>query len=542
MFEKYTEAARKVIFFARYEASQLGGEYIDTEHLLLGVIRSDPPLARRVLKGPQQVRSIREQVERQFSQRDKTSVGSDFPLTKTSRSVLTRAAKEAELAKDHHISTEHLFLALILEQECNASKILISNGVTAAQLKREMTNSEPVNPPGARPVLVPSVKHDTARNDAQYSDLTLDAREGKLSPLIGRERELESIVRILSRRNRCNPVLIGEPGVGKDALVRGLAQKIADGDVPASLDGRRVIAMDATALLLSADDDGLPSVATQSSVILYIHGLFDLPGKGAGWSILEATRALEPRLSRGGLLCIATGTAAGYRMTMEKADALARHFEAVAVPPPDEEETVRIATGVKQRYEKFHAVTITDEAVDAAISASRWFLRHRQLPDRVIDLIDEAAASVKLRCEREPPAIAEINKRRRAIVRQMEQAIVGHEFEKARLFSAEERKEREEMERLRGAFIHEPPDPIVTAQDIVETVAARANVTPEAVRSAMAMKNAELIANELASRIPSGGRELAEALVTHLAGCSAEEAEQLCEAIRATKSKIDRLE
>ena len=157
----------------------------------------------------------------------------------------------------------------------------------------------------------------------------------------------------------------------------------------------------------------------------------------------------------------------------------------------------------------------------------------------VIDLLDAAAAKVKLRCEREPPAIAEINKRRRTIVRQMEQAIVAHEFEKARLFSAAERKEREEVERLRGAFIHEPPDPVVTAEDIVETVAARANVMPEAVRSAMRMKNAELIASELASRIPSGGRELAEALVTHLAGCSAEETEQLCNAIRAAKARIE---
>jgi ATP-dependent Clp protease ATP-binding subunit ClpC len=548
MFEKYTETARKVIFFARYEASQLGGEFVDTEHLLLGVLRGDPPLARRVLKDPRQIESIRKQVEKQFSQGDQTSVSGDFPLTKDSKTVMTRAAKEAELAKDQHVSTEHLFLALILEQECNASKILIANGVTAVQVKHEMTNFEPANPPEAGPVLVPAVRRAVPRTAAQYIDLTQDAGDGKLSPLIGRERELESIVRILLRRTRCNPVLIGEPGVGKDALVRGLARKIAHGDVPVSLDGRRVIAIDATALLLSAHDESLPSIATATGTILYIHGLFDLsglcdvPGRGAGWSILEATRMLEPHLSRGGLLCIATGTAAGYRMTMEKAEALARHFEAVAVPPPDEEETVLIATGVKQQYEKFHAVTITDEAVDAAISASRWFLRHRQLPDRVIDLIDEAAASVKLRCEREPPAISEINKRRRAIVRQMEQAIVNHEFEKARLFSAEERKEREEMERLRGAFIHEPPDPVVTAQDIVETVAARANVMPEAVRNAMRINNAELIAGELTSQLRPGGRDLAEALVTHLTGCSAEEAEQLCEAIRATKSKIDRLE
>jgi ATP-dependent Clp protease ATP-binding subunit ClpC len=541
MFEKYTEAARKIIFFARYEASQLGSEHIDTQHLLLGVFRSDPPLARRVLKDPRQIKSIREQIEKQFSQAATASVSGDFPLTQACKTVMKRAAKEAELSKDNHISTEHLFLALVLVEECNASKILMANGVTAAQLKHEMMNSEPANPPEAGPVLVPAVRRAVARIPTQYTDLTLEAREGKLSPLIGRERELESIVRILSRRNRCNPVLIGEPGVGKDAVVRGLARKIADGDVPASLDGRPVIAIDATALLLSAHDDGLPSIATELGTILYVHGLFDLSGKGAGWSILEATRMLEPHLSRGGLLCIATGTAAGYRMTLEKADALARHFEAVAVPPPDEEETVRIAMGVKQQYEQFHGVTIAEEAIDAAISASRWFLRHRQLPDRVIDLLDEAAANVKLRCGKEPRAVMEIDKRRRAIVRQMEQAIVDHDFEKARLLSAAERKEREDLDRMREELKQEPPSNVVTAHDIVETVAACANVTPEAVGNAMRMKNAELIASELASRLPPGGRDLAETLVTHLAGCSAEEAEQLCEAIRATKSKIDQL-
>ncbi len=183
MFEKYTEAARKIIFFARYEASQLGSENIDTEHLLLGVFRSDPPLARRVLKDPRQIKSIREQIEKQFSQAGTTSVGGDFPLTQSCKTVMKRAAKEAELAKDHHISTEHLFLALILEQECNASKILIANGVTAAQLKHEMTNSEPANPPEAGPVLVPAVRRTVARTATQYTDLTLEARDGKLSPL-----------------------------------------------------------------------------------------------------------------------------------------------------------------------------------------------------------------------------------------------------------------------------------------------------------------------------------------------------------------------
>ena len=299
MFEKYTETARKVIFFARYEASQRGGEYVDTEHLLLGVLRGDPPLARRVLKDPMRMNSIREQLEAQTSQAGKTSKNSDLPLTHASRNVLKRAAKEAELAKDKHISTEHLFLALILEREYKASKLLLANGVTAAQLNHELLNPEPASPPEARPVLVPSVKRAVARTAPQYADLTLEARNGARSPLIGREHELESIVRILSRRNRCNPVLIGEPGVGKDALVRGLAQKIVDGDVPGILDGRTVIYdVMQHALVLSAHDGGLPAIATQSNVILYVHGLFDLPGSGAAWSILEVTHMLEPRLSR----------------------------------------------------------------------------------------------------------------------------------------------------------------------------------------------------------------------------------------------------
>jgi ATP-dependent Clp protease ATP-binding subunit ClpA len=288
--------------------------------------------------------------------------------------------------------------------------------------------------------------------------------------LIGRERELERIIQILARRTKNNPVLIGEPGVGKSALVHGLAQRIADGTAAAILERRSILAIDASSLLSSGQGEKLREIASRTNVILYIQGLFDLTGKGMGWSALEAMRVLEPDLAHGGLQCIATGTPSGLRLTLERAETLARHFEVVGVLPPNEEEAIRIVAGVKEQYEKFHKVVITNEAIEAAVAASRWFLRHRHLPDRAIDLIDEAGARVRLRCAGESPS-----------------------------------------------------SNIVTAVDIVEAVAARAAVPVAIVSGVLQVKEVahlELIAKELAAQIPIGGPEWAEGLAAWLAGCS----------------------
>jgi len=264
---------------------------------------------------------------------------------------------------------------------------------------------------------------------------------------------MESVIRILSRRTRNNVVLIGESGVGKSAILRGLAQLIADGVAPASLTERKILAFDAATLFEMGRNSRLLDVNLPENSVLYVQGLFDLAGKGVGGSALEALPALPPVR---GVRCIATGTPFGLRLTQERAARLASQFEVVSVLPPKEDEAIAIVKGVKSQYEKFHGVVIMDEAVEAAVSASRWFLRHRQLPDRVIDLIDEAAARVKLRCERDPPDIAEIQRRIRRIVRQMENAVGNHEFTQAKSHAEEERRERETLQRMR-AELKPPP-------------------------------------------------------------------------------------
>src|SRR6202162_3504055 len=394
MFESDTDAARKLLFFPGYEASRFGSENIGAEHLLLGILRTDDPLALRLLKAPEKIESIREQVEKQFSRREKVSTSVDLPLSLECKRVLAYGAEEVERLNQKDVAVVHLLLGLLREEKCAASKILVKAGLTASQLRQEAIRLSPASTSSAGPAKLSSLTEGCR-------DLTAAARDGNLSPLIGRERELERTIQILSRRTKSTPVLIGEAGVGKNTIVHGLAQRIADGVVPASLAERPILAIDASSLL---SDEGakLSAITNERNAILYVRGLFDLAGKGAGWGAMEAMHVLEPHLAHGTLQCIATGTPLGFRQTMERAEAPAGHFEVVAVLPPSEEETVRIISGVKEQYEKFHGVVVTNEAIEAAVSASRWFLRHRHLPDRAIDLIDEAGARVKLRCERQP--------------------------------------------------------------------------------------------------------------------------------------------
>ena len=242
MFERYTETARKAIFVARNEASQFGSEYIETEHLLLGMLRADSPLAMRLLKPPASIESIREQVEKQFVRRQKISTSVDLPLSHQCKRALANGAEEAERLNHKHIATEHLLLGLLRENECVASKIMADHGVTVSRLKEEVTRLSPTVTSGAPPLPASPLV-------ASARDLTAAATGATLGPLIGRERELERTVQILSRRTRNNPVLIGEPGVGKNTIVQGLAQRLADGAVPAALSERRILAIDASSLL-----------------------------------------------------------------------------------------------------------------------------------------------------------------------------------------------------------------------------------------------------------------------------------------------------
>jgi ATP-dependent Clp protease ATP-binding subunit ClpC len=474
MFERYTEKARRVIFFARYEASQFGSPHIETEHLLLGLVREDKALANRFLRSQAAVESIRKQIESHTAIRDKVSTSVDLPLSHECKRVLAYSAEEAERLSHKHIGTEHLLLGLLREEKCLAAEILHERGLRLAQVREELSRSSSEKMSSNRP------KESSLLNEFSR-DLTQSAMDGVLDPLIGRDYELERVCQILCRRTKNNPVLIGEPGVGKTAIVEGLAQRIADGDVPSFLADKRILALDLSLIVAGTKYRGqfeerlktiMKELMENQNAVIFIDELHTLVGAGSAEGSLDAANILKPALSRGEIQCIGAITPSEYRKSIEKDRSLERRFQAVKVPPPTEKDAIKILFGIKERYEKFHAVGYTDDAVETAVFASVRFIPDRYLPDKAIDLIDEAGARVKLRQTTVPSEVSEIQKRIKFIVHRMENAIANHEFEKARFYSDEERKERENLRQLREKYnLDDTSTGIVTKDDIEDVVA-----------------------------------------------------------------------
>jgi len=473
MFERYTEKARRVIFFARYEASQFGSPYIETEHLLLGLLREDKALTNRYLRSHASIESIRKQIEGHTTIREKVSTSVDLPLSHECKRVLAYAAEEAERLSHKHIGTEHLLLGLLREEKCFAAEILRERGLRLSNIREEMLRSQ------SEKVSTPRQKESSLLSEFSRN-LTQAAMDNSLDPLVGREAELERVVQILCRRTKNNPVLIGEPGVGKTAIVEGLAQRIADGDVPSFLADKRILALDLSLIVAGTKYRGqfeerlktiMKELMEDQNSIIFIDELHTLVGAGSAEGSLDAANILKPALSRGEIQCIGATTPAEFRKSIEKDRSLERRFQAVKVPPPGEAESIKILFGIKDRYEKFHAVTYTDEALYASVYNSSRYIPDRFLPDKAIDLIDEAGARVKLRQTSLPEEIADVQKRIKFIVHRMENAIANHEFEKARFYSDEERKERENLREMREKYhLDDSSGATVTKEDIEEVV------------------------------------------------------------------------
>ncbi|MCZ6491322.1 MAG: ATP-dependent Clp protease ATP-binding subunit [Acidobacteria bacterium] len=474
MFERYTEKARRVIFFARYEASQFGSPYIESEHLLLGLLREDKSLTNRFLRSHASIESIRKQIEGHTTIREKVSTSVDLPLSHESKRILAYAAEEAERLSHRHIGTEHLLLGLLREEKCFAAEILRERSLRLSTIREELVRSQSEKVSTSRP------KESSLL--AEFSrDLTQAAMDNALDPLVGRENELERMVQILCRRTKNNPVLIGEPGVGKTAIVEGLAQRIADGEVPSFLAEKRILALDLSLIVAGTKYRGqfeerlktiMKELMENANAIIFIDELHTLVGAGSAEGSLDAANILKPALSRGEIQCIGATTPAEFRKSIEKDRSLERRFQAIKVPPPTEEETITILFGIKDRYEKFHAVTYTDEALQASVYNSNRYIPDRFLPDKAIDLIDEAGARVKLRQTTLPDELVDIQKRIKFIVHRMENAIASHEFEKARFYSDEERKERENLRALREKYqLDESSSGTVGKEDIEDVVA-----------------------------------------------------------------------
>jgi ATP-dependent Clp protease ATP-binding subunit ClpC len=404
MFERYTEKARRVIFFARYEASQFGAPAIEPEHLLLGLMREDKTLTARFLARAQtSLEAIRKEIEGRAPLREKISTSVELPLAPETKRVLAFAHEESDRLQHRHIGTEHLLLGLLREERSMASEILHDRGLRLNAVREEVSRQAGADPRAAQKKETPHL--------AEFSrDLTDDAANDKLDPLVGREGEIERVVQILCRRTKNNPVLIGEPGVGKTAIVEGLAQRIVRGDVPSFLENKRILSLDLSLIVAGTKYRGqfeerlkqiMRELIENPQYVVFIDELHTLVGAGSAEGSLDAANILKPALSRGEIQCIGATTPAEFRKSIEKDRSLERRFQAVKVPPPSEEEAVSILDGVRERYEAFHQVRYTEDAIEAAVYQSNRYIPDRFLPDKAIDVIDEAGARVKLRARRD---------------------------------------------------------------------------------------------------------------------------------------------
>jgi ATP-dependent Clp protease ATP-binding subunit ClpC len=412
MFERYTEKARRVIFFARYEASQFGAPAIEPEHLLLGLMREDKTLTGRFFPRAQvSIESIRKEIEGRTLLREKISTSVELPLAPETKRVLAYAHEESDRLQHRHIGTEHLLLGLLREERSMAAEILYERGLRLNAVRDEIARQSGAETRGSQ-------KKDTPHLVEFSRDLTEDASNDKLDPLIGREAEIERVVQILCRRTKNNPVLIGEPGVGKTAIVEGLAQRIVRGDVPSFLENKRILSLDLSLIVAGTKYRGqfeerlkqiMRELIENPHYIVFIDELHTLVGAGSAEGSLDAANILKPALSRGEIQCIGATTPAEFRKSIEKDRSLERRFQAVKVPPPSEEEAVEILDGVRERYESFHQVRYTNDALEAAVYQSHRYIPDRFLPDKAIDVIDEAGARVKLRVRREQGNLADWN-------------------------------------------------------------------------------------------------------------------------------------
>ena len=454
MWEPFTERARRSIVLAQEEAQRLGNNYIGTEHILLGIISEGESLAAKVLETlGVNLAKVRQEVEAIVGRGGQT-VQQEMVFTPRAKRVIELAFEEARQLNHNYIGTEHLLLGLIREGEGVAARVLTNLGVDPAKVRVQTTSllgaeGQPVAPKG---------KSKTPTLDAYGRDLTTLARDNKLDPVIGRANEIERVIQILARRTKNNPALIGEPGVGKTAIAEGLAQRVIKGEVPEPLRERRVITLDLAGLVAGTKyrgefEERMKRVmdeirAAAGEIILFIDELHTLVGAGAAEGAIDASNIIKPALARGELQCIGATTLNEFRKHIEKDSALERRFQPVMVGEPSVDETVEILKGLRDRYEAHHKVTITDEALVAAAKLSDRYISDRFLPDKAVDLIDEASSRVRLQATLPPPEVREVENQIRKVKAEKEAVVKSQEFEKAAAIRDREEKLRLEKQRL----------------------------------------------------------------------------------------------
>jgi ATP-dependent Clp protease ATP-binding subunit ClpC len=484
----FTDRVRKVLQMAREEAARLHHEYVGTEHILLGLIREGEGVAAAVLTNLNvDLEEIQQKIE-ETVKRGKAPAAAgppDLPYTSRAKKVLELAMSEARELNHSYVGTEHLLLGLLREEKGIAAQVLTDAGINLEQARAETLRLLGSDVPQAAPKAGQQAptgqrgekKSKTPALDHFCRDLTALAAEGQLDPTIGRQKEIERVIEVLSRRKKNNPVLIGEAGVGKTAIVEGLAQLIAAGHAPESLRTHRVLALDMAAVIAGTKYRGqfeerlkavMNEIAQNRNIVLFIDELHTLVGAGAAEGAIDASNMLKPALARGELQCVGASTLNEYRKYIEKDGALERRFQTVIVDPPTIDETVAILKGLRQRYEDHHRVTIPDGTLDSAARLSERYITDRFLPDKAIDVIDEAAARARLAAQVPPADVAELKAKLDGINRDKEEAVRDQNFERAaalrdqeRELQAEIRKRHEEWERER-----ETHRPVISEEEV----------------------------------------------------------------------------
>lgn len=455
MFEKFTERGRKVIIHAKEEAEKRQSDYLGTEHLLLAVLREDDGLPAAILKRmgitPEEVRM---EIERNMPQGTNLMTFGDIPFTPRAKRVLELAVEEARLLGHNYIGSEHILLGIIREEEGIGGKILRNFGANLLGA-RQLTINFSVRT--QQHTHVRERRSTTPALDEFGRDLTLMAREGKLDPVIGREDEIERVLQILGRRIKNNPAIIGEPGVGKTAIVEGLAQKIVSGNVPEGLLGKRIVSLDLGALIAGTKYRGqfeerlkivMKEIVQSDNVIIFIDELHTLIGAGAAEGSVDASSMLKPALSRGEIQCIGATTPDEYRKYIEKNGALERRFQPINVQPPSVNATIDILKGLKSRYEAHHKVKISDGAIEAASRLSDRYISDRYLPDKAIDVVDEAGSRIKLKRYTPPQELKELEADIQRLSREKNLYIKLHDLEKVSSIRLEEERLKRIYEQL----------------------------------------------------------------------------------------------
>src|SRR5512136_208998 len=450
MFERFTDRARKVMALANQEAQRFNHEYIGTEHILLGLVKEGSGVGANVLKNLDvDLRKVRLEVEKLVkSGPDMVTMGK-LPQTPRAKKVIEYAIEEARSLNHNYVGTEHILLGLLRESEGIAAQVLMNLGLKLEDVRQEVLNllgagvEDAPSDLGLKmggPAAGRKPKSKTPALDSFGRDLTQLAAGGELDPVIGRKREIERLIQILCRRTKNNPVLLGEAGVGKTAIVEGLSQQIINKQVPEILKGKRIVVLDLAMMVAGTKYRGqfeerikavINEVRRAANVILFVDELHTLVGAGGAEGAIDASNVLKPALARGEVQCIGATTLDEYRKYIEKDGALERRFQTILVEPPNKDETVAILKGLRDRYEKHHHVQITDDAVEACVELSSRYITGRYLPDKAIDVMDESGARVRLQAMTHPPDIRDLEEDIKRLDKEKDDAIRVQDFERA---------------------------------------------------------------------------------------------------------------